>query len=141
VGGYELKRGQPIVLTSGEIETAFRFAIQGTTTDASIEQVCLTGAIFACQEEGRMKPRILPPLLLLLLIPIGRSTAQQSLDPKQAALAAHFKSLTRAELLLPKAWSGDAEAQYWVGRMDEEGRLVPKDFRQNAPRFLENPSK
>jgi len=43
-----------------------------------------------------MKPRILPPLLLLLLIPVGRSTAQQSLDPKQAALAAyaHFKSLT-----------------------------------------------
>jgi hypothetical protein len=88
-----------------------------------------------------MKPRILPPLLLLLLIPVGRSTAQQSLDPKQAALAAHFKSLTQAELLLPKARSGDAEAQYWVGRMDEEGRLVPKDFRQNAARFLENPSK
>ena len=89
-----------------------------------------------------MKPRILPPLLLLLLIPVGRSTAQQNPDPKQAALAAyaHFKSLTQAELeeLLSKARSGDAEAQYWVGSMYEQGRLVPKDLEQAKQWFLKS---
>jgi uncharacterized protein len=80
-----------------------------------------------------MRPRILPQLLLLLLISVGRSTAQQSPDPKQAALAAHahFKSLTQTELeeLLSKARSGDAEAQYWVSIMYGEG-LVPRDLEQ-----------
>lgn len=88
-----------------------------------------------------MKPRILPPLLLLLLIPVGRSTAQQSPDPKRVALAAyaHFKSLTQAELeeLLSRARSGDAEAQYWVGIMYGEG-LVPKDLEQAKQWFLKS---
>jgi hypothetical protein len=85
----------------------------------------------------------LPPIRFFEHSPFLGGRAQRILDLKQAALAAyaHFKSLTQAELLLPGVRSGDAEAQYWVASKYEEGWLVPKDFRQNAARFLENPSK
>jgi TPR repeat protein len=75
-----------------------------------------------------MKPRILLPLVLLLLFSDGRSIAQQTVDPKQADLAAyaHFKDLTPTELneLLSKAQSGEAEAQFWVGIMYIEGKKL-----------------
>lgn len=47
-----------------------------------------------------MNPRIRPPLLLLLLIPVGSSTAQQSFDSEQAELAvwARLKSMTPSDL-------------------------------------------
>jgi len=86
-----------------------------------------------------MKPRILPPLLLLLLIPVGRSAAQQSFDSKQAELTvwARLKTMTPSDLqaLMAKAQGGDAEAQCWVGRVYGEGRLVPKDAEEAARWF------
>jgi len=89
-----------------------------------------------------MKPRILPPLLLLLLIIVGRSPAQQTPDPKQAELAvsARLKTMTQADLqaLMAKAQAGDAEAQFWVGGTYEEGRLVPKDAEEAARWFLKS---
>ena len=89
-----------------------------------------------------MKPRILPPLLLLLLILVGRSTAQQSFDPKQAELMvwARLKTMTPSDLqmLMAKAQGGDAEAQCWVGRVYGEGRLVPKDAEEAARWFLKS---
>jgi uncharacterized protein len=88
-----------------------------------------------------MKPRILLPLLLLLLFPNSRSIPQQTVDPKQADLTAyaHFKALTPAELneLLPKAQSGDAEAQFWVGSIYAEG-TKPKNLEEGARWLLKS---
>ena len=88
-----------------------------------------------------MKPRILLPFLPLLLVPLGRSSAQQIADPKQVQLAAyaHFKALTPAELnqLLWKAQSGDAEAQFWAGNIFAEGR-APKNLEEGARWLLKS---
>jgi TPR repeat protein len=77
-----------------------------------------------------------------LLIPVGRSTAQQSFDPKQAELTvwARLKTMTPSDLqvLMAKAQGGDAEAQCWVGRVYDEGRLVPKDAGEAARWFLKS---
>jgi TPR repeat protein len=89
-----------------------------------------------------MKPRILPSLLLLLLITVGRSPALQTPDPKQAELAvlARLKAMTQADLqaLMTRAQSSDAEAQCWVGSIYEEGRLVPKDSEKAKQWFLKS---
>jgi uncharacterized protein len=86
-----------------------------------------------------VKKRILLPLLFFLLTPVVRSTAQHTPDPKRVELAdyARQKSLTQADLrqLLLKAQSGDAEAQYWLGSIYQEGRLVQKDL-DEAARWL-----
>jgi TPR repeat protein len=88
-----------------------------------------------------MKPRILFPLLLLLLIPVGRSTAQQSFDSKQAELAvwARLKTMTPSELraLMAKAQAGDAEAQCWVGRA-YSSLLMPSEPEEAARWFLKS---
>jgi len=89
-----------------------------------------------------MKFRILLLLFLLLPFPVLRYTAQQSFDPKHDNLAAyaHFKSLTQSEVeeILAKAQSGDAEAQFWVGIMYGEGRLVARDFDKANQWFLKS---
>lgn len=88
-----------------------------------------------------MKLRIVLLLLALVLIPLTRSSAQQTPDPKQADLIAyaHFKSLTTVEgdQLLAKAQSGDAEAQYWVGIRYTEGR-VPQNLEEGARWLLKS---
>jgi len=94
-----------------------------------------------------LKPRILFPLLLLLLIPTARSTAQEnsesnSLDSKQAELmvSAHLKTMAPSDFqaLVAKAQGGDAEAQCWVGRVYSEGRLMPKDAEEAARWFVKS---
>jgi TPR repeat protein len=88
-----------------------------------------------------MKSSLAVLLLSLFLIPVGRSLAQQSPDPKQAEFIAyaHFKALTRAEQnqLLSKAQSGDAEAQYWMGVVNAEG-TVPKNLEQGRRWLLKS---
>jgi TPR repeat protein len=88
-----------------------------------------------------MNPRILVPLVLLLFFSDGRSTGQQTVDPKQASLAAyaHFKALTPTELneLISKAKSGDAEAQFWVGTFYSEG-TKPKNLEEGARWLLKS---
>jgi hypothetical protein len=70
--------------------------------------------------------------VLLLCLPVEAisSAAPQQLDSKQVALEeyARLKSLTPADFkeLLTKAQAGDADAQYWIGSVYEEGRLVRK---------------
>lgn len=104
--------------------------------------MCFVGVVFACAEDGHMKPRILPPLTLLLLIPVGRSDAQQSLDSKQAEVTVwtRLKIMTSADVqtVMAKARGGDAEAQCWVGYVYAEGRLVPKDAEEAAHWFLKS---
>ncbi|PYT97760.1 MAG: hypothetical protein DMG38_18355 [Acidobacteria bacterium] len=89
-----------------------------------------------------MKPRILPPLLLLLLITVGLSPAQQTPDPKQAELAvwARLKTMTQTDLqaLMVRAQAGDAEAECLVGRVYEEGRLVQKNEEESARWLLKS---
>jgi TPR repeat protein len=88
-----------------------------------------------------MKSCIPVLLLSLFLIPVGRSLAKQSPDPKQANLIAyaHFKVLTPPELnqLLSKAESGHAEAQYWMGILYTEGR-VPKNLEEGGRWLLKS---
>lgn len=78
-----------------------------------------------------MKPRILLPLLIPLLVAVSHSSAQQTPDPKQAELAAyaHFKALTQVELkeLFSRARSGDAEAQYWMGCLYADGQQICRE--------------
>ena len=89
-----------------------------------------------------MKSRILPQLLLVLLITLSRSPAQQIPDPKQSELAtaARLKTMTEADFkaIAAKAGAGDAEAQFWLGGLYEEGKLVPKDSDQAARWFLKS---
>jgi TPR repeat protein len=89
-----------------------------------------------------MKPPILPSLPLLLLIPAGRSAAQQSFDSKQAELTvwACLKTMTPSDLqtVIAKAQGSDAEAQCWVGLVYGEGRLVPKGGEEAARWFLKS---
>jgi hypothetical protein len=79
---------------------------------------------------------------LLFVITDVRSIAQQTADPKQAELAAYarLKTMTQAEFkeLTAKALTGDSAAQYWVGCVYEEGRLVPKDSEEAARWFLKS---
>jgi len=88
-----------------------------------------------------MKPRILLLFLSFALIPWVLSSAQQSPDPKQTNLVAYarLKTLTAPEQneLLSKAQSGDAEAQYWVGTIDTEGK-VPKNLEQGKRWLLKS---
>jgi len=89
--------------------------------------------------------RISRPVLLVFLSfalnPWISSSAQESPDPKQTNLVAYarFKTLTAAEQneLLSKAQSGDAEAQYWVGTIDTEGK-VPKNLEQGKRWLLKS---
>ena len=87
-----------------------------------------------------MKPRILLPVLLLLIVVSRILFAQQTNDPEQADLvaSAHFMTLTSEERnqLLSKAQSGDAEAQFWVGNIYSDGRLVQKDSGEAARWWL-----
>lgn len=88
-----------------------------------------------------MKLRVVLQVLALVLIPLTRSSPQQTPDPKQANLVAyaHFKVLTIAERdqLLAKAQSGDAEAQYWVGIMYTEAR-VPQNLAEGTRWLLKS---
>jgi TPR repeat protein len=93
-----------------------------------------------------LKRRILFPLLLLLLIPTARSTAQEnsesnSLDSKQAELmvSARLKTMTPSDLqaLMVKAQAGDAGAQCWLGRA-YDGGLLPKDDERAVGWFLKS---
>jgi len=88
-----------------------------------------------------MKPHIFLSLLLFLITGV-RSVAQQTSDPKQAELlaSARLKTMTQVEFkeLAAKARTGDAEAQFWIGRAYDDGRLVPKDSGEAMQWFLKS---
>jgi TPR repeat protein len=71
---------------------------------------------------------LLPKSVVLLLL-VGALPAQKNPDPRLAT-SAHLTALKQDDFrtLLSQAQSGDREAQYWVGQVYGEGRLVPKDY-------------
>ena len=68
------------------------------------------------------------PAFLVLISLVGVSSAQPNSDPRLAT-GAHLAALTHLDFhaLLSQAESGDREAQYWVGQVYGEGRLVQAD--------------
>jgi hypothetical protein len=78
--------------------------------------------------------------VLLLAIPASSSWAQQSADGKKLAEYIELKKLTPSDLqeLLPKAYSGDAKAQFLLGQVYAEDRLVAKDLAESAKWFLKS---
>lgn len=68
------------------------------------------------------------PTFLVLLSLVGVLSAGTNPDPRLST-GAHLAVLTQSDFhtLLSNAESGDREAQYWVGLVYGEGRLVPKD--------------
>ena len=88
-----------------------------------------------------MKSSIAVLLLSLFLIPVGRSLAQQSPDPKQAELIAyaHFKALTPAEQnqLLSMAQLGDAGSAVLDGRAQYR-RNGTEEFGSRPPMVARN---
>ena len=80
-----------------------------------------------------MNRRISVPSLLFILLVSPFLTAQQTPDSTNSRLATilHLPTLTSHdwEALFAEADSGNAEAQYWLGRIYDAGRLrlLPKD--------------
>src|SRR5882724_2766903 len=78
-----------------------------------------------------MNQRISVPFLLFILLVSPFLTAQQTPDSTNSRLATilHLPTLTSHdwEALFAEADSGNAEAQYWLGRIYDDGRLLPKD--------------
>ena len=79
--------------------------------------------------------------LFFLLVATGLA-AGHSPDPTRARLdlSARVATLTQSDfaVLSSHAESGDREAQYWLGLMYDEGRIVPKDAEQAERWFLKS---
>jgi TPR repeat protein len=82
-----------------------------------------------------MNQRTLVPFLLFFLVS-SILTAQRTPDSTNNRLA----TILRLPVLTPDDWqaffseadSGDAEAQYWLGRIYDQGRLLPKDAEKSV---------
>jgi len=83
-----------------------------------------------------MNCRTIAPSLLLIPLVASFLAAQRPLDSNNNRLAA----ILRLPALTPDDWeslfseadSGNAEAQYWVGKVYDEGRLLPRDEEKSA---------
>jgi TPR repeat protein len=80
--------------------------------------------------------RISVPSLLFVLLVSPFLTAQQTLDTNNNRLATilHLPTLTSHdwEALFAEADSGNAAAQYWLARIYDAGRLLPKDAEKSV---------
>ena len=83
-----------------------------------------------------MNQRISVPSLLFILLVSPFLTAKQTPDSTNSRLATilHLPTLTSHdwEALFAEADSGNAEAQYWLGRIYDAGRLLPKDAEKSV---------
>jgi uncharacterized protein len=86
-----------------------------------------------------MRLRVALPVILLLLLTASSLAARHSPDPTQARLAsvARLAALTQRDFsaLSSQAELGGREAQFWLGCIYEQGRIVEKDADQ-AKRWL-----
>lgn len=83
-----------------------------------------------------MNCRTLFPSLLFILLASSILTAQQTPDStdKRLVTILHLPVLTSHDwqALFSEAESGNAEAQYWLGRIYGQGTLLPKDLQKSA---------
>jgi TPR repeat protein len=88
-----------------------------------------------------MKIRDALPVVLLLLA-ASNLAAEHSPDPTRIRLAnwAHLAALTQRDFsaLSSEAESGHREAQFWLGSIFVQGRLVQKDYEQAEMWFLKS---
>jgi uncharacterized protein len=93
-------------------------------------------------KKTHIKLRVTLPAILLLFT-VSHLTA--GLDPTRAHIAnmARLTAFTQRDFiaLSSKAESGDREAQFWVGSIYEQGKLVPKDDKQAENWFLKSAQK
>jgi len=87
-----------------------------------------------------MKPRILLPFLPLLLVPLGRSSAQQIADPKQVQLAGlrSFQGFDtrRTESTFVERHSRETQKlSFGAGNIFAEGKSA-QEFRGRRARWL-----
>jgi TPR repeat protein len=84
-------------------------------------------------------------LLVLWVLAASSLAGGHSPDPTRARLAevARLDALTQRDFnaLSSDAESGDREAQFWLGLIYEQGRLVPKDLEQAESWFLKSAEK
>jgi len=89
-----------------------------------------------------MKQRILVPSVLFALFIASFLTARQTPDFTNGRLATilHLAVLTHGDwqFLFSEADSGNAEAQYWLGRIYDQGRLLQKDAEKSARWYQES---
>ena len=92
-----------------------------------------------------MRLRVTLPAILLLLFTVSHLAAGRSPDPTRARLAvvARLAAFTERDFdaLSSNAESGDREAQFWLGSIYEQGRLVPKDREAAESWFLKSATK
>lgn len=82
-----------------------------------------------------MNQRTLVSSFLLILLVSSILTAQQTPDSNnRLATILHLPVLSHDDwqFLFSEAESGNAEAQYWLGRIYDQGRLLPKDAEKSA---------
>ena len=86
-----------------------------------------------------MNHRTLAPTFLFILFVGSLLTAQQTPDStnKRLATILHLPVLTSDDwrVLFSEAESGNVAAQYWLGRIYDAGRLLPKDGEKSARWF------
>lgn len=72
-------------------------------------------------------------LVIVLLASILSCTAQPDSSDNRLAVVLRLAKLTPDDwqVLFSEAESGNAEAQYWLGRIYDEGRLLPKDAKKS----------
>jgi uncharacterized protein len=89
-----------------------------------------------------MRLRVALPVILPLLLTASSLAAARSPDPTRARLAsvARLAALTQRDFnaLSSEAESGDREAQFWLGSIYLQGRLVQKDYEQAEGWFLKS---
>jgi hypothetical protein len=83
-----------------------------------------------------MNHRTVVPSLLFILLVASVVTAEQRPDSSNKCLATilHLPTLTPNDWreLFSEAESSNAEAQYWLGRIYDAGRLLPKDTEKSV---------
>jgi uncharacterized protein len=89
-----------------------------------------------------MRLRVALPVILLLLLTASGLAARHSPDPTRARLAtvARLAALTQRDFnaLSSQAESGGREAQFWLGCIYEQGRIVEKDADQAESWFVKS---
>jgi tetratricopeptide (TPR) repeat protein len=109
-------------------------------TGFRVYQALGAGVIFHVLGTFMNHRALVPSLLLILLVPfLPARQAPDSTDSRLATIL-HLPVLTSHDwqVLFSEADSGNAEAQYWLGRIYDAGRLLPKDAEKSVHWYKES---